>query len=61
MSQDPHVNSAVMFGRGKFNAGMLVDPAPGYGFDPSDPAKLKKFRDDIWLVPPAVRNLNLIL
>ena len=61
MKQDPHVNSAVMFGRGKFNAGILVDPASGYGFDPSDPVKLEKFRNDIWLVLLVIFNFKLIL
>lgn len=58
INQDPHVQSAVMFGRGEFNAGILVDPAPGCAFDPSDPAKLEKFRNDIWLALLLVRTFE---
>ena len=37
-----------MFGRGKFNAGILVDPKPEYKFDPRDTKKLAEFRNLIW-------------
>ena len=39
-----------MFGRGHFNAGVLVDPKPDHKFDPSDPEKLSAFRNKIWSV-----------
>ncbi|KAJ7244352.1 hypothetical protein C8J57DRAFT_1725733 [Mycena rebaudengoi] len=55
LNQDPHVLSSVMFGRGQFQAGVLVDPKPAYKFDPSDSAKLAVFRNLIW---PTVENLN---
>ncbi|KAJ7245421.1 hypothetical protein C8J57DRAFT_1082265 [Mycena rebaudengoi] len=45
LNQDPHVLSSVMFGRGQFQAGVLVDPKPAYKFDPSDSAKLAEFRN----------------
>ena len=48
--EDPHVQNSVMFGRGRFNAGILVDPAPQYIFDPKDERKLAEFRDKIWYV-----------
>ena len=48
LNQDPHVNASVMFGRGKFNAGVLVDPKPQYRFDPADTEKLSQFRNLIW-------------
>ncbi|TCD61298.1 putative NRPS-like protein biosynthetic cluster [Steccherinum ochraceum] len=48
LNQDPRVRSSLMFGRGKFNAGILVDPRPEYAFDPVDEAKLVQFRNDIW-------------
>ncbi|KAJ3520636.1 hypothetical protein NM688_g9133 [Phlebia brevispora] len=55
LNQDPHVRAAVMFGRGKFNAGVLIDPRPGFEFDPADEAKLVDFRNKIW---PTVERLN---
>lgn len=54
MNQDPRVRSSLMFGRGKFNAGILVDPQPEYAFDPVDEAKLIEFRNLIWLELPCV-------
>ncbi len=37
-----------MFGRGKFNAGVIIDPAPALKFDPADAAALTAFRQRIW-------------
>jgi hypothetical protein len=48
--QDPYIKAAVMFGRGKFNPGVIIDPAPQYIFDPSNNEKLAEFRSSIWLV-----------
>ena len=48
LNQDPHVQSCVMFGRGKFQAGILVDAKPAFKFDPSDETTLEKFRNKIW-------------
>ena len=39
-----------MFGRGRLQAGILVEPKPEYSFDPSDEAKLADFRNKIWYV-----------
>ncbi len=39
LAQDPHVLSAVMFGRGRFQNGVLIDPKPEFAFDPKDEAK----------------------
>ena len=50
LNQDPHVERCVMFGRGRFNAGILVDPKPQYKFDPKDSKKLAEFRNIIWYV-----------
>lgn len=50
MNQDPHVTACVMFGRGRFQAGLIVEPKPEYQFDPSDEAKLAEFRNKIWCV-----------
>ena len=50
LSQDPHVLSAVMFGSGRFQNGVLIDPKPQFAFDPQDEAKLEAFRKLIWQV-----------
>ncbi|KAJ7753642.1 hypothetical protein DFH07DRAFT_921322 [Mycena maculata] len=54
-NQDPHVLSSVMFGRGYFQAGVLVDPKPPFKFDPSDTIKLAEFRNMVW---PTVMRMN---
>lgn len=48
LNQDLHIKCAVIFGRGKFNTGVVIDPAPQYAFDPSDKEKLSEFRNLIW-------------
>lgn len=50
MNQDPHVRASVMFGRGRFNTGMIIDVAEPYVFDPNDIDALSKFRNIIWSV-----------
>ncbi|KAJ7167454.1 male sterility protein-domain-containing protein, partial [Mycena filopes] len=55
LNQDTHILSAVMFGRGRFQAGVIVDPKPAYQFGPSDPTKLAEFRNLIW---PTIQEMN---
>ena len=50
MNHDSHVRASLMFGRGQFQAGILVDPMPEYRFDPTDDQKLAEFRNVIWYV-----------
>lgn len=50
LNQDVHVQSSVMFGRGQFQAGVLIDPKQEFKFDPADEAKLACFRNQIWFV-----------
>jgi len=50
LNGDPHVESAVMFGRGRFNPGVIIDPKPKFAFDPEDQEKLAEFRNRIWYV-----------
>ena len=51
--QDPNIQIAIFFGRGRFNTGVLIQPtAP---FHPSDVEKLNQFRDTIW---PTVIRMN---
>ena len=37
-----------MFGRGRFQNGVLIEPKPQFAFDPSDAKKLEEFRNAIW-------------
>lgn len=55
LTQDPHIQSTVMFGRGKFQNGVLIDPKPQFALDPNDEVKLEEFRNLIW---PTVERLN---
>ncbi|KZT73709.1 acetyl-CoA synthetase-like protein [Daedalea quercina L-15889] len=55
MNQDQHVQACVMFGRGQFQAGILVEPKPEYSFDSSDEAKVAEFRNKIW---PTILKMN---
>ncbi|EIW79977.1 acetyl-CoA synthetase-like protein [Coniophora puteana RWD-64-598 SS2] len=55
LNQDEHVMSSVMFGRGKFQAGVIIDPTPNASFDPTDEVKLAEFRNVIW---PTVEAMN---
>ena len=61
LNGDPHVKSAVMFGRGRFNPGVIIDPKPEFAFDPEDQEKLAEFRNTVWCVDhdPPVRNQSL--
>ncbi|THH31711.1 hypothetical protein EUX98_g2485 [Antrodiella citrinella] len=48
LNQDPCVERCVMFGRGHFYAGVLVEPKSEYQFGPSDIGELAAFRTRIW-------------
>ena len=49
MMQDPNILAVVMFGRGRLQNGVLVQPKQP--FDPEDEDKLAEFRNKIWYVP----------
>ncbi|KAI0718411.1 acetyl-CoA synthetase-like protein [Cerioporus squamosus] len=53
ISQDPNVQAALMFGRGRFQNGVIVQPKEP--FDPTDEETLEAFRNKIW---PAVERAN---
>lgn len=55
LNQDSHVRASLMFGRGQFQAGILVDPKPECRFDPTDDQKLAEFRNVIW---PSIEKMN---
>ncbi len=46
ISRCPLVNNVLMFGRGKFQNGVLIEPTEP--FDPVNSEKLSKFRNAIW-------------
>ena len=48
MNQDPHVLASIMVGRGRFQAGIVVEPKLEFRFDPADEARLAEFRNKIW-------------
>jgi hypothetical protein len=48
LNADPHVQAAVIFGAGRFNAGVIIDPRPPHKFDPKEEEKLIEFRNKIW-------------
>ncbi|KAI0746343.1 acetyl-CoA synthetase-like protein [Daedaleopsis nitida] len=48
MNEDPHVHACVMFGRGRPQNGVLVQPAPDFQIDPHDEKTLEQFRNTIW-------------
>ncbi|KAI0050775.1 acetyl-CoA synthetase-like protein [Auriscalpium vulgare] len=55
LARDPRISCAIMFGRGHFQNGVLIQPAPAYAFDPENEVKLSEFRNMIW---PTVEKLN---
>lgn len=44
--EDPNVYACLMFGRGRFQNGVLIQPEEA--FDPSDEAALEAYRNKIW-------------
>ncbi|KAF4573440.1 putative PKS/NRPS-like protein biosynthetic cluster [Pleurotus pulmonarius] len=50
---DENISAAIMFGRGRFQNGVLIQPTKE--FDPSDEESLADFRNKIW---PSVEKLN---
>ena len=50
LNLDTHIAHCLMFGRGQFNAGVLVEPKAESKFDPQDTKKLAEFRNIIWYV-----------
>ncbi|KAH8110852.1 acetyl-CoA synthetase-like protein [Phellopilus nigrolimitatus] len=55
LARDPLVSYAVIFGRGRFHCGVLVEPKEPYAFDPTDTKKLVEFRNRIW---PTIEAMN---
>jgi hypothetical protein len=54
LCRDPHISAAIMFGRGRFHNGVIIEPK--HPFDPKDEAKLAEFMDSIWPTMEEVNN-----
>ncbi|TBU38867.1 acetyl-CoA synthetase-like protein [Dichomitus squalens] len=54
---DPHVRGCLIFGRGRLQNGVLIEPMPDYLLDPQDEQKLADFRNKIW---PTIERANAI-
>ncbi|KLO13764.1 acetyl-CoA synthetase-like protein [Schizopora paradoxa] len=48
LNQSPLVQMTVMFGEGKFHAGVLIDPKPEYKINQTNVEELVLFRQRIW-------------
>ncbi|TFK82377.1 acetyl-CoA synthetase-like protein [Polyporus arcularius HHB13444] len=48
INSDPHVHACLIFGQGKFQNGVLIEPKEEYKFDPENSTKLEEFRNKIW-------------
>ncbi|OSX58884.1 hypothetical protein POSPLADRAFT_1059977 [Postia placenta MAD-698-R-SB12] len=55
LKKDPYVSNCIMFGRGRFQAGVLVQPKSEFSLDPSDDTRVAEFRNKIW---PSVEKMN---
>lgn len=51
--QDPHILACLMFGRGRFQNGVLIQPK--VPFNPREPGALEAFRNKIW---PSIEKMN---
>jgi hypothetical protein len=43
-----YVNGTVMFGRGRNQVGILIEPRPGYEIGVNDETQLAEFRNQVW-------------
>ena len=50
IDDDPRVKCSVMFGRGKFQNGVLIEPTEDFAFDANNTQQLMGFRNAIWRV-----------
>ena len=56
---DPHVRACLMFGRGRFQNVLLVQPTEP--FDPRDETQLEAFRNLIWLARYTWHPVHLLI
>ncbi|CCM04238.1 uncharacterized protein FIBRA_06405 [Fibroporia radiculosa] len=58
LHRDPHILAAVIFGRGRFQTGVIIEPRPEFKFDPADEIKLAEFRNMIWYAFCGLEQVN---
>ncbi|KAI0759236.1 hypothetical protein BD413DRAFT_496239 [Trametes elegans] len=51
----PYVNHSILFGRGKFQYGILMELMDEEAIDPTDPKQVEVFRNNIW---PSIERAN---
>ena len=59
INENPYVSACIVFGHGKFQNGVLIQPLPEYQFDPEDKQLLRAFRNTIWYAPPKPYHLEI--
>ncbi|KAK0464051.1 NRPS-like enzyme, partial [Armillaria novae-zelandiae] len=55
---DKRISGAVMFGRGKFQPGILVQPSAELIFDPKDMKRLMEYRSLIWATVAQINEVS---
>lgn len=50
ISSSPMASAAVMFGRGKNECGVLIEPSPAHTIDIDNITSVVQFRNEIWYV-----------
>ncbi|KAF8879343.1 acetyl-CoA synthetase-like protein [Mucidula mucida] len=55
LHQDPYVAAALMFGRGRFQNGILIQLKPQFMFEVGDEGSIVKYRSLIW---PSIEKMN---
>lgn len=48
ITSSPMVSGCIMFGRGKNQCGVLIEPTEAHAIDPYDTDALVNFRNKIW-------------
>ncbi|KAF5351523.1 hypothetical protein D9758_007239 [Tetrapyrgos nigripes] len=56
--RDERITHAIMFGRAKFQAGVLITPSDALVFDPADTVKLAEYRNLIWDVVQRANDIS---
>jgi hypothetical protein len=60
LRKDEKIETAIMFGRSKFQAGVLIMPSKDFAFYPKDLIKLAEFRNAIWFVVSEQDRLSIL-
>ncbi|KAF9460912.1 acetyl-CoA synthetase-like protein [Collybia nuda] len=55
LNKDQHVAFGIMFGRGRFNAGVIIEPSPEWTVDPDNETAVAEYRNKVW---PTVEEMN---